>query len=109
MFSLAGAPPFAGFFGKLMILLALFQSNHQFIALILLVLSVFIPIYYIRLIRFIFFNMNVRKIEQLWRPLTWLQKFIICFFLLITLSFFLFQGPFAQMIYNFTEALLLIF
>jgi NADH-quinone oxidoreductase subunit N len=54
--SLAGLPFFMGFFSKLYILLALISYGYFFLVIILLCMNILITLYYIRLIRFLFFN-----------------------------------------------------
>jgi len=54
--SLAGLPFFMGFFSKLYILLALISMGYLFLVVILLFVNIIITLYYIRLIRFLFFN-----------------------------------------------------
>jgi NADH:ubiquinone oxidoreductase subunit 2 (subunit N) len=63
--SLAGLPFFMGFFSKLYILLALISSGYFFLALILLFVNILTTLYYIRLIRFLFFTEN-KKVEYLY-------------------------------------------
>jgi len=54
--SLAGLPFFMGFFSKLYILLSLISMGYLFLVIILLFMNIVITLYYIRLIRFLFFN-----------------------------------------------------
>jgi NADH-quinone oxidoreductase subunit N len=54
--SLAGLPFFMGFFSKLYILLALISMGYLFLVVLLLFMNIIITLYYIRLIRFLFFN-----------------------------------------------------
>jgi NADH-quinone oxidoreductase subunit N len=54
--SLAGLPFFMGFFSKLYILLSLISMGYLFLVVILLFMNIVITLYYIRLIRFLFFN-----------------------------------------------------
>jgi len=53
LFSFAGIPPLAGFFGKVLIFKALIMHGYYSIALIAVLFSVLTCVYYIRLIRFI--------------------------------------------------------
>ena len=66
LLSLAGLPFFMGFFSKLYILLALMSVGLTVFVVILLFMNILITIYYIRLIRFIFFmedkDMKVKRI-----------------------------------------------
>jgi len=59
LFSIAGIPPLAGFFSKLMILESLIDKNHIFIALLAVIFSSVACFYYIRLIKVIFFTKDL--------------------------------------------------
>jgi NADH-quinone oxidoreductase subunit N len=56
LLSLAGIPPFMGFYGKLLVFNVLINVGNYIICLIILILSIISCVYYIRLIRFLFFN-----------------------------------------------------
>ena len=56
LLSSAGIPPLAGFFGKFFVFQSLMESDAYLLAGTVILLSVVSAIYYIRLIRFIFFN-----------------------------------------------------
>jgi NADH-quinone oxidoreductase subunit N len=56
IFSLAGIPPLAGFFGKFMVFLEVMKLNWYMVGLIGLLLSVISCFYYLRLIKNILFN-----------------------------------------------------
>ena len=56
IFSLAGIPPLAGFFGKFILFLEVIKINWYIIALIGLLLSIISCFYYLRLIKNILFN-----------------------------------------------------
>lgn len=93
LLSLAGIPPFMGFYGKLYIFNILISSGYYYICLILVLLSVLSCVYYIRLIRFIFFNdkldeqIGFQKIQT-----SYIYIFIaFCFF--INIIFLFFQEP----------------
>lgn len=58
LFSMAGIPPLSGFFGKLAVLFSLLKNELFLVSIIVVVLSVVGAVYYIRLIRVLFFNMN---------------------------------------------------
>lgn len=55
LFSLAGIPPFIGFFGKFYIFLTLFQQGSYLLGVYGMIFSIVISLYYIRLIRFLWF------------------------------------------------------
>jgi NADH-quinone oxidoreductase subunit N len=54
--SFAGVPPFLGFFGKFLIFLSFIVEFNYIILFFVLLLSVISGFYYIRIIRYIFFN-----------------------------------------------------
>jgi NADH:ubiquinone oxidoreductase subunit 2 (subunit N) len=56
LFSLAGLPPFIGFFGKYFILLALFDSGLSFVLFIFFLFNAFSVYYYIRLVQIVWTN-----------------------------------------------------
>ncbi len=56
MFSMAGIPPLAGFFGKLFVFKALVEGDHIILATLGLVVSVVAAYYYLRLIKIMFFD-----------------------------------------------------
>lgn len=62
--SFAGIPPFAGFFAKLGIFLALIDSSNYFVFFVIAFLSIVNAVYYIRLVRFLFFLRDSNDIED---------------------------------------------
>ena len=56
MFSLAGIPPLAGFFGKFYIFVAAIESNMTFLAVIGIIASVISAFYYLRIVKIIYFD-----------------------------------------------------
>lgn len=56
MFSMAGIPPFAGFFGKLYIFMSAIQAEHYILALLGILSSVIAAFYYIRIVQIIYFK-----------------------------------------------------
>ena len=55
LFSLAGIPPFFGFFPKFFLFLAVLDRNYFFILMLLIFFSVFSCYYYLRLIKIVYF------------------------------------------------------
>ena len=56
MFSMAGIPPLAGFFGKLLVFKAAVSSGHIILAVIGVIASVVAAFYYLKLIKIMFFD-----------------------------------------------------
>lgn len=54
--SLAGIPPFLGFFAKLQVIMAALQGNYQWLAILAVVCAVIGAFYYLKLIRVMFFE-----------------------------------------------------
>ena len=63
MFSLAGIPPLAGFFGKFYIFIAAIESNLMLLAIIGILASVISAFYYLRVIKVIYFDENKNSFE----------------------------------------------
>jgi len=59
--SLAGIPPLGGFFGKCYIFYIFVSKGFYFITVIVILISIFSSIYYIRLIRMLWFSEEVGK------------------------------------------------
>jgi NADH:ubiquinone oxidoreductase subunit 2 (subunit N) len=98
IFSLAGIPPFGGFFIKLDILIHLVTSSHFFIALLLLLLTVINFYYYLRLIKILYFetysfeklNKESNKIKYEKLLIFVILIHIVCFYEFFTQDVFLF-------------------
>jgi len=56
MFSLAGVPPFAGFYAKLSVLRAVVQVDQVWLAIIAVILSVVGAFYYLRVVKLMYFD-----------------------------------------------------
>lgn len=107
--SLAGLPFFMGFFSKLYILLALISMGYLFLVIIILLVSILITMYYIRLLRFLLFteekdnkvnylNINKKYTESFYFLIMFLfilnililflHNYILLFILKIIITFF---------------------
>ena len=64
MFSLAGIPPLAGFFGKLYVFLAAVDAGLTPLAVIGLVTSVVSAYYYLRIVRVVYFDEQVSALDE---------------------------------------------
>jgi len=56
LFSMAGIPPLAGFYGKMYVFLTLIDANYITLALLCIVASVVGAVYYIRIIKMMYFD-----------------------------------------------------
>ena len=63
MFSLAGIPPLAGFFGKFYIFIAAIESNLVLLAVVGILASVIGAFYYLRIIKVIYFDENKNSFD----------------------------------------------
>ena len=89
MFSLAGIPPLAGFFGKLYVFLAAVQSGLWALAIIGVLTSVVGSYYYLRIVKVMYFDAPAEAFDR--RPS--MIGFVAAATGLFTLFFFLFPGP----------------
>jgi NADH-quinone oxidoreductase subunit N len=60
MFSMAGIPPLAGFFGKLFVFTAIIESGHYVLAVVGVLSSVIACYYYLKIIKIMFFDNAVQ-------------------------------------------------
>jgi len=93
LLSFAGVPPLAGFFGKFLVFQSLIDSSQYFLALCVVILSVISAVYYIRLIRFCFFNDFVKIPTIFTITILPSHSFILILTFFFNLFFFFFQGP----------------
>lgn len=91
LFSNAGVPPLAGFFGKLNIFLAAVESYMYFIALAAIVCSVIGSFYSIRLVKVLYFHRIKHKHWPMWKIIAKENSIVIalCFFFIL----FFFLSP----------------
>ena len=64
LFSMAGIPPLAGFFGKFYVFVAAMNAGHYVLAVIGVVASVVGAYYYLRLVKIMFFDEPVAKFDR---------------------------------------------
>ena len=89
MFSLAGIPPLAGFFGKLYVFLAAVQSGLWALALIGVLTSVVGSYYYLRIVKVMYFDAPMEAFDRR----SSMIGSVAAATGLFTLFFFLFPGP----------------
>jgi NADH-quinone oxidoreductase subunit N len=90
MFSLAGVPPLAGFFGKFYVFYAAVQVNLIWLAVIGFVTSVVSAFYYLRIVKVMYFDEPVASFD---RSPGWSMNAIIAGSGLLVLLFLVFAGP----------------
>jgi NADH-ubiquinone oxidoreductase chain 2 len=64
LFSFAGIPPFIGFFAKMMILSAAIDNGYIFMSLVAILTSVISAVYYLAIIKGIFFDKNDYRLND---------------------------------------------
>jgi NADH-quinone oxidoreductase subunit N len=65
LFSLAGIPPLAGFFGKFYVFLAAINAGHYVLAVIGVIASVVGAYYYVRIVKVMFFDEPAARFERM--------------------------------------------
>ncbi|GBD44530.1 NADH-quinone oxidoreductase subunit N [bacterium HR40] len=68
MFSLAGIPPLAGFFGKLYVFLAAIRADLVWLAVVGVLTSVIGAFYYLRIVKIMYFDEPAESFDPLPRP-----------------------------------------
>ncbi len=89
MFSMAGIPPLAGFFGKLYVFLAAVQSGLWTLAIIGVLTSVVGSYYYLRIVKVMYFDAPAAAFDRRSNVV----GFVAALAGIFTLFFFLFPGP----------------
>ena len=90
MFSLAGIPPLAGFFGKLYVFLSAIEAELYALAVIGFLTSVVGAFYYVRIVKLMYFDEPVGAFD---RPLGGSMTAILAGTALVTLLFFIVLAP----------------
>ncbi len=91
MFSLAGIPPLAGFFGKLYVFLAAINAQLYVLAVIGVLASVVAAFYYVRIVKVMYFDEPGDAFD---RPIGWEMAAIVGVTALAALLFFVLPEPF---------------
>lgn len=71
MFSLAGAPPLAGFFGKFYVLQAAVGANMAWLAVLGVIASVIGAFYYLRIVFYMYFGEKGESLDRTMEPVQW--------------------------------------
>lgn len=89
MFSMAGIPPFAGFYGKMFVFLAAMQAELYYLAVIGVLTSVVAAYYYLKIIKLMYFDEPVQGIE---RHVPFVSRAVLFICALVTALFFLYPS-----------------
>ena len=90
MFSLAGIPPLAGFFGKLYVFLAAIEAKLYTLAVIGVLTSVVGAYYYVRIVKVMYFDDATIRFD---RPVGAAMSVVLTATGLFTLLFFAYPAP----------------
>lgn len=90
MFSLAGIPPMAGFFGKFFIFMAALEAELYTLAVIGVISSVVGAYYYLRIVKIVFFD---DLLEMFDKPIERPLRIIMAATGVVTILFFLWPAP----------------
>ena len=74
MFSMAGVPPFAGFFGKLLVFLAAIQAGLWTLVAVGIVTSAIGAAYYLRVVKVMWFDAGSERLDRQPWPLTFVSS-----------------------------------
>jgi NADH-ubiquinone oxidoreductase chain 2 len=95
LFSIAGVPPFVGFFAKQGVLEASLTANYGGLAVLAIVVSVVSASYYLKVVRLMQFNRNLSTSSvTVYQPLTSMHTFIVSTILIIVTLYILLPSSF---------------
>lgn len=106
LFSIAGIPPFSGFYSKFLILLSLIDLNLLAILFLIIILSIVSTFYYLRLVKIIFFEPKKLKILNNSALMIFPQPFLLVnclinsFLLFLLIFFFIYPNFLMLCCYN---------
>ena len=103
MFSLAGIPPLAGFFGKFYVFLAAIKAELYTLAVVGVLASVVGAYYYLRIVKIMYFDAPAESFE---RPIGGVMTLVLGATSIFTLFFFLHPAPLVATAQAAAEALL---
>ena len=98
MFSLAGIPPLAGFFSKLFVFLSLIKVGSYLASVIVIVTSVVSAVYYLWIVKIIFFKDY--EVKTFFIPMNLIQTNIIVSILLLNVFIIVFQNAISVWLIN---------
>lgn len=92
LFSLAGIPPFAGFFSKFFIFMAAFKAGFEWVVFIALVNTVISLYYYLKIVKAMYINKSDSPIATFTSPCS--VQFVVLFCILATMAFGVVSAPY---------------
>ena len=92
LFSLAGIPPFAGFFSKFFIFMAAFKAGFEVTVFIALVNTVISLYYYLLIVKAMYINKNEQPIARFNANISSTVAIVLC--VILTMFFGVFSAPF---------------
>jgi len=98
MFSLAGVPPFAGFFGKYYVFLAAVKANMTWLAIIGVLTSLVSAYYYLRIVVLMYFREGAADVT--YKPST-LAMIAVCLSALFILQLGVYPSAIVQLLQSF--------
>jgi len=87
MFSMAGIPPFAGFYGKMFVFLSAMEAELYTLAVVGVLTSVVAAFYYLKIIKVMYFDEPVQGLE---RYVPFVSRVVLMICALVTVLFFLY-------------------
>jgi NADH-quinone oxidoreductase subunit N len=103
IFSMAGIPPLAGFFGKYFLFLTLFEQKYYSLVITGMITSVISTFYYLKLIKWFWFENLANKLVFRTELTNYLKIVFIFLLLFVIFYIFLFNNP----VYSFLDIIFL--
>ncbi len=89
MFSMAGIPPFAGFYGKMFVFMSAVEAELYSLAVIGVLTSVIAAYYYLKIVKVMYFDEPVQGLE---RYVPFVSRVVLTICALVTVLFFLYPS-----------------
>ena len=100
LFSMAGIPPLAGFWSKMYLFMSAIDSSMYLLPIIAVLTSVVSCFYYIRIIKLMFFDRTIKKINFITNIDRGINVQILKYLTIVNISFMLFCNPILTFIGN---------
>ena len=89
MFSMAGIPPFAGFYGKMFVFMSAMEAELYTLAVVGVLTSVIAAFYYLKIVKVMYFDEPVQGLE---RYVPFASRVVLTICALVTVLFFLYPS-----------------